>query len=124
MNVFNSSLFVLCARWTQVVALGTALGCSDLGTAHFKDGVNKVNQVNVAQRYGPPHEHEKLKDGRTVWIYFERGSATAGYSGFARSTYCRAYILTFDENEVLREWQEQDCSTHPAKITEPFSDRK
>lgn len=32
--------------------------------------------------------------------------------------------MTFDQTEVLRDWQQQDCATRPATITEPFSDHK
>lgn len=113
-----------CGTRALFVALGTLLACSEFGAVYFQDGVNKVNQDNVAKRYGAPHKLEKLQDGRIVWTYFDRGSGTSGYSGYARSSYCRAYILTFDQNEVLRDWQQQDCATRPVTITEPFSDRK
>lgn len=124
MKMRGSEVRLRCARFMLLVALGPALACSEFGAGYFQNEVNKANQVNVAARYGAPHKIEKLQDGRTVWTYFDRGSGTSGYSGYARSSYCRAYILTFDQNEVLREWQEQDCATRPATITEPFSDRK
>jgi hypothetical protein len=124
MKLFNDRAYGLGSRILLFVTIGTVLACSDFGAVHFRDEVDKVNQANVAARYGPPHQVEKRQDGRIVWTYFERGSGTAGYSGYARSQYCRAYMLTFDENEILREWQEQDCSTHPAKVTGPFSDHK
>lgn len=124
MKIFDGGARGWCSRWMLFVAMGTALACSELGMGYFQEGVNRVNQDNVAKRYGTPHRLEKLQDGRTVWTYFDRGSGTSGYSGFARSTYCRAYILTFDQNEVLRDWQQQDCATRPATITEPFSDHK
>lgn len=124
MKLRGNDVSRLCFRWVLVAAIGTFVACSDFGALYFRDEVDKVNQGNVARKYGEPHQIDKRQDGSIVWTYYNRGSGTSGYSGYARSQYCRAYVLTFDENEVLREWQEQDCSTHPAKVTGPFSDHK
>lgn len=84
-------------------------GCSDFETGYFRERVNEVSIEQVVKRYGPPHKAEKLDGGRQTWTYFDRGSGTSGYSGMARSTYCRAYVLVFDQEDVLREWRQQEC---------------
>lgn len=96
----------------SVVVAGLS-ACSELETKYFKDRVNEVSQDIVARRYGTPHRAETLSDGRSVWTYFDRGSGTSGYAGTARSSYCRAYLLTFDQESMLREWRQQDCSGRP-----------
>ena len=65
----------------------------------------------VVSRYGPPHKVEQREGDQTVWTYFDRGSATVGYGGTAHSTFCRAYVLTFDRQEILRGWQQTGVLT-------------
>lgn len=113
-------------RWTCsciVLALVFCGACGEFETGYFQSKVNQVTQDEVAKRYGVPHKQEKQPDGRSLWTYYVRGSGTSGYSGYARAEYCRAYLLTFDQEGMLRDWHDQDCATKPAKITEPFSDR-
>ena len=111
-------------RGLPVLALGLLCACGEFGTGYFQGQVNQAPQEVVAKRYGAPHKLDKLPDGRSVWTYFDRGSGTSGYGGYVPMSYCRAYIMTFDQTEVLRDWQQQDCATRPATITEPFSDHK
>lgn len=113
-------------RWTGsciVLALVFCGACGEFESGYFQSKVNQVTQDEVAKRYGMPHKQEKQPDGRSLWTYYVRGSGTSGYSGYARAEYCRAYLLTFDQEGMLRDWHDQDCATKPAKITEPFSDR-
>lgn len=100
-------------RWVLIgctFSLALVCGaCSEFETGYFRERVNEVSIEQVVKRYGPPHKNEQLDGGRRAWTYFDRGSGTSGYSGMARSTYCRAYVLTFDQEEVLREWRQQEC---------------
>ena len=91
------------------VLLGATVACSDLGTEYFKNNVNEVTTDNVASRYGSPHKIEELEGNQTRWTYFKRSSATVGYSGIARGEDCKAYVLTFDRHNVLRDWQQVSC---------------
>lgn len=124
MNVRNAKSVLPCSPCLLLVVIGALCACSEFETGYFQDKVNQVTQEVVARRYGAPHKLDKLQDGRSVWTYFDRGSGTSGYSGYARASYCRAYVMTFDQTEVLRDWQQQDCATRPATITEPFVDHK
>lgn len=111
--------------FVSLLAIVVALtGCGELEGRYYQGGVNQATEESVAKHYGAPHSHERMPDGRSIWTYYDRGSGTSGYSGFARASYCQAYILTFDQNEILRDWRQRDCSSRPARITEPFSDRK
>jgi hypothetical protein len=116
----------LAGRWIRsglVLVLAFCGACGEFETGYFQSKVNQVAQDEVAKRYGMPHKQEKQPDGHSLWTYFVRGSGTSGYSGYARTEYCRAYLLTFDQQGMLRDWHDQDCATPPAKITDPFSDR-
>ncbi len=85
------------------------LACGLMETGYFRDHVDQATQEQVGQRYGTPHEVAPRQGGGEVWTYYDRGSATAGYAGSARTTYCRAYILSFDQQGVLRAWNEERC---------------
>lgn len=85
------------------------VSCDLRGGAYFQDKVNEATQEKVAKRYGYPHKTEALQNGGEVWTYYDRGSGTASYTGYATSTYCRAYVLTFDKEGVLRDWAQQQC---------------
>jgi len=92
------------------VAIGSTLAaCSEMETHYFKDRVNIATMERVAKRYGLPHKADRLDGNKTEWIYFDRGSGTSGYSGYARSSFCRLYRLTFDQQEILRDWRQEDC---------------
>lgn len=100
------------------------LACSEFETGYYQGRVNEATQEVVAGRYGVPHDRREISGGRTVWTYFDRGSGTSGYTGYAQSRYCRAYVLTFDEQGVLRDWQQEDCSGRTLPPSALSSDRK
>lgn len=92
-----------------VTVFAMLVACSAIETQYFKNLVNEANTERVAKRYGAPHKLDRIEGGRTVWTYFDRGSGTSSYSGYAKSRYCRAYILTFDQEEILRDWKQEKC---------------
>ncbi len=60
----------------------------------------------MARRYGAPHKLDKFPDGRSQSGPTSIGGvARVGYSGYVRASYCRAYVLTFDQAEVLQDWK-------------------
>ncbi len=91
-----------------VVGLLVLSACSG-SSKYFHDAVNEATKEMVGKRYGTPHKTQAAKDGGEVWTYFERGSGTAGFGGQVRGGSCRAYVLTFDKQAVLRGWEQQPC---------------
>lgn len=110
------------SKYLVLAGFGMLFACSQFETGYFQSKVDQVTQDVVASRYGAPHKMDKLPDGRVVWIYFDRGSSTTGYGGYASSAPCKAYLLTFDESNVLRDWKLQDCTSQQETISEPPSD--
>lgn len=98
-------------RVLSFLAMLTAgiFACAEFETGYFKGRVNEATMEQVAKRYGAPHKSERADGKRTVWTYFERGSGTASYSGAARGGFCRAYVLTFDQDSILRQWNQEEC---------------
>jgi hypothetical protein len=92
-----------------IVALIGSVACAEFETGYFQSRVNEATEQIVLKRYGPPHKVEQREGHQTVWTYFDRGSAISNYAGTTRSSFCRAYVLTFDRQEILRDWQQQEC---------------
>lgn len=107
------------SRYLALVGFGVLLGCSQFETEYFQHKVGQVTQDVVANRYGAPHQVDKLQEGPVVWTYFDRGSSTAGYGGYASPAPCKAYLLTFDQSDILRDWRLQDCTSQQETISEP-----
>ncbi len=91
-----------------VIFLLVVSACSS-GSKYFYDSLNEATQEMVGKRYGSPHKTQSASDGGEVWTYFERGSGTAGFGGQVRAGSCKAYVLTFDKQAVLRGWDQQPC---------------
>ncbi len=98
-------------RYLVFAGFGMLFGCSQFETGYFQHKVGQVTQEVVASRYGAPHKVDKVQEGRAVWTYFDRGSSTAAYGGYAPPAPCKAYVLTFDQSGVLRDWKQQDCTS-------------
>lgn len=107
-----------------LVGFGVLFGCSQFETGYFQHKVGQVTQDVVASRYGAPHKADELPEGQTAWTYFDRGSSTIGYGSYAPPVPCKAYLLTFDQSGVLRDWKRQDCTPQPGPVTEPSSGHK
>lgn len=91
-----------------VLSLFLLSACSG-SSKFFQDAVNQATQDVVGKRYGSPHKTQVASDGGEIWTYFERGSGTAGFGGQVRGGSCRAYVLTFDKQRVLRGWEQRHC---------------
>ena len=104
----------LCRSRLKGVLTGIAVsmcvlsGCSG-SSKYFQDAVNQATQDMVGKRYGAPHKTQVTSEGGEIWTYFERGSGTAGFGGQVRGGSCRAYVLAFDKQKLLRHWDQQRC---------------
>ncbi len=87
-----------------VVLLG--LGCTPWRGIYLSAATNAATQDEISQKLGPPHRTRPLEDGNTLWQYEYRGGELSQYGG---TTWCREYILTFDQQKVLRNWSRQKC---------------
>jgi hypothetical protein len=74
------------------------VACEGQQERYFRRHVNRVSQDAVAKQFGPPHRAQALTTGETVWAYESRERSN-----------CTAYILRFDQTNVLRDWKERKC---------------
>jgi hypothetical protein len=105
---FSSRLTRMSLSGFMLVTLSWA-SCGYFETGYFQTKVNQATQEVVAKRYGAPDKMEMSPDGGSVWTYYDRGSATASYTGYSMNKFCRAYVLTFDKEGTLRDWAQQNC---------------
>ena len=75
-------------------------------SSYLEEATGRANQDAVTMKLGPPMGERTLSNGDAVWIYRYSG-ANMGESG--GSTWCREYLLRFDSQKILREWNKQKC---------------
>jgi hypothetical protein len=89
-------------RFISLAGLGlitlALVACEGQQERYFRKNVNQRSQDAVAKQFGPPHRAHELTDGGTVWSYEYRDRSD-----------CTVYILTFDQEKVLRDWNERQC---------------
>lgn len=101
-------------RMAIAFVLVTLISCVPKRTpwrvTYLSEVANHATQDDVTMRLGAPHSSRILSDGRTVWTYRYYSGAVVGSAGnIVGSSACSEYILTFDQDNVLREWNRQRC---------------
>lgn len=94
-------------------------GCAPYHTDHLDQAIGQATQDDIRKGLGPPQTIRPLAGGDTEWVYYDRGSATVGYAGKARSKTCRELVLLFDRELVLRTWTQQACRVPAADPRSP-----
>ncbi len=74
------------------------VACESERERYFRKHVNQVSQDAVARQFGPPHRAQALTTGGAVWSYEYRDRSD-----------CTVYILRFDQENILRDWNERQC---------------
>ena len=77
----------------------TISACTRWQAEYLEEVKGRANQDDIAQRLGAPTNTHKLNRGGEVWSY---EVCSAGGTG------CVYYVLTFDEQQTLRNWQRND----------------
>lgn len=70
-----------------------------------------ATQAGVTERFGTPFATKSLSSGGSEWTYRYQGSVIGGPMGGIDTggAYCRDYVLTFDDKDVLRDWRRERC---------------
>ena len=118
--------------WMLVIALLLAACGGPWRDGYFKKGLNRLTQDEVAEKMGPPHTAKTpALGGDTVWTYrvpvTEKELSPLHFSGLSNATqqatsllgkpsegpketlYCYRYILTFNEQKILKQWKREEC---------------
>ncbi len=89
-----------------LLTVATLASCTPWRVEYLEDAKGRATQDDVTMKFGPPMGERRLSTGDAVWIYRYTG-ADVGQSG--GSTWCREYVLRFDPQRILREWNRQKC---------------
>jgi len=85
------------------------------------DVINQSTQADVRAKFGNPEMVTPLNDGGEVWVYrYSRGTYSSGY---AATSECWEYALTFNAAKVLRKSDAVNCSGK-LKGYDPTEDEK
>jgi len=83
---------------------------------YLAEQANIATQEQVQAKFGPPLASQRLENGEEVWTYRVGQNAKYGDpatygegSVLIGSGECVAYVLTFDQQRVLRSWLRQEC---------------
>ncbi len=101
-----------CRRRVSILswALFGMVSCTPWEVTYLEKAVDHATQAEVTRRFGSPHSTKALPAGGSAWTYQYRGSAVGPMGGVdTGNAYCREYVLTFDQKDVLRSWTRQQC---------------
>ena len=99
-------------RVVVFVACLLPIGCvlfQSWQTTYLKKAVNHATKDEVIQRMGAPRESSTANTGGSVLLYRFKEFQAGDLNGPGR-WWCEDYQLRFDEKEILRGWNERDCS--------------
>jgi outer membrane protein assembly factor BamE (lipoprotein component of BamABCDE complex) len=86
----------------------SACGSLKSKEASYLDSVRgQATQAEVRQQLGEPTSTRSSETGGSVWIY-ERREQQPGNRYTAPGMWCEQYILTFDQQSVLRDWTRRE----------------
>jgi hypothetical protein len=118
----------------MLLLAGAMLACGGpWRDAYFKKGVDRLTQDDVMEKFGPPHTAKTpVLGGDSVWTYrvpisdkelvsvslsgvTDTAQQAAAFMGKATAEgpkamlYCYRYILSFDEQKILKQWKREEC---------------
>ena len=118
----------------MLLLAGAMLACGGpWRDAYFKKGVDRLTQDDVMEKFGPPHTAKTpVLGGDSVWTYrvpisdkelvsvslsgvTDTAQQAAALMGKAAAEgpkpmlYCYRYILSFDEQKILKQWKREEC---------------
>ncbi len=129
----NQSLSIIAGVLLITLTIGVG-GCGGpWRDSYLKKGVGRLTQEDVRERLGPPHtaktpalggdslwtyrfalSEQELTPWNSTFVADASSSVTSlmgkGAEGGAKPTlYCYRYLLTFSEEEVLKQWKREEC---------------
>lgn len=85
-----------------VVALpGCTSGTNE--TRYLRQAQDRVTQDEIRERWGESKNVRPVDTGGSVWVY-EKREQQAGNRYTAPGIWCDEYVLTFDQDRILRHW--------------------
>lgn len=135
----NRGLLKKCVRWWLLCAMAILMmSCAPWRDRFIDGGIGSLTQADVREKLGKPHQvKDPLLSDETTWTYRyaiseseldpsgirtfgkQAGSLFGNKAGGPRErVYCYNYVLIFDKEGVLREWEREECQL--PKAPDPF----
>jgi len=134
--VIRTVLGGLCGVLTVLV-----MSCAPWRDSYFDGGIGALTQNDVREKLGKPHMvKDPILSDETTWIYrfaltesdldpygiktFGKQASSLFKSqsdGPREKVYCFHYVLIFDKDGVLRQWEREECQL--PKAPDPFERR-
>jgi hypothetical protein len=92
---FRQSVFLL--TWIAVVLAFAA--CAPWRVEYLESSLEQDSQAELIHKFGYPQRFKRLPNGDQLWEYDFLG----------RGDRCASYVLTFDTQDQLRQWERRDC---------------
>lgn len=80
--------------------------CTPWRSEYLEKVTGRATQDEITLKLGPPMAERTLSTGESVWLYRYTGADVGQYGG---GTWCREYVLKFDTQKILRQWDRQKC---------------
>src|SRR5215468_5039500 len=93
------------STWTLIFLSVLIVGCTSPTAVYLAEGLGKATQDEVRKELGPPVKELTLNTNETLWLYQVRWYPVKGYV-----KECSGYKLRFDDQKVLRQWNNVPCS--------------
>lgn len=78
-------------------------------TVYLKHAVHHATKEEVIRRMGAPRESSALNSGGSLLLYRFKEFQAGDLNGPGR-WWCEDYQLRFDQEQILQQWNENDCS--------------
>jgi len=75
----------------------------------WQTAVNRATKADVIKRMGAPRASSTVNTGGSLLLYRFKEFQAGDLNGPGR-WWCEDYQLRFDQEEILRQWSENDCS--------------
>lgn len=110
-RILQSSWNVFSTRVLRRSTIGLFLlllltGCRSTQDTYLAQAIDHATTGELEQVLGPPTHEQILATGRRFWLYRREASETGGRNFMP---YCQDLWLTFDQEGILRAWQQQRC---------------
>ena len=92
-------------NFTAACALATGMAislsfCAPYRVEYMEDALRQTTQAELIQKFGYPQRLKRVKSGDQVWEYDFQ----------SKENECVTYVVTFNNEDELREWERHACS--------------
>jgi hypothetical protein len=88
-----------CLLAIACIAVGLS-ACAPYRVEYMEESLRQATQAELVHKFGYPQRLKRVKNGDQVWEYdFQSGERQ-----------CVTYVVTFNVDDELRQWERRDCS--------------